>query len=104
MVEPTKRLHAQHVSLYVDIEEQVPGTVAIAAGAAQSAALEEGLYDVHVNQNCYVKVAPIANDVTAGTGYLQLANTVVTYLVRNQSKIGVIRDGADGTLRYHKVG
>jgi len=98
-----KRLHREQPC--VDIEEQAAATINIAAAATETTAgLEEGYYDVHVSQNAYVKIAPTANDVTAGTGYLQLANTVVTYVVREGSKIGCIRDAADGVLRYHRVG
>lgn len=104
MVAPLKQIHAQAVAQYIDIEGQAPGTVAFTGTAAQSAALEEGLYDVYVDQNCYVKIAPTADDVTTVTGYLHLAGEVLTYLVRPASKIGAIRQSADGTLRYQKVG
>lgn len=87
----------------VDIENNAQGQVAYTAAANQSAALPEGIYDVWSDVNCYIKVAPTANDVTIATGYLLLAGNVVPILVRQNSKIGAVGAGA-GTLSYHKVG
>lgn len=96
--------HGTFVSDRIDIEERSGDTLAFTAAADQTAALAEGLYDVSANQNCWIKVAPTANDVAANTGYRLIANNVITVLIRQGSKIGAIRDTADGSLWFHKVG
>lgn len=88
----------------VDIEGQAQANFAFTVAANQSAALNEGVYDVWSDQDCYVKIDSVAaNDVTTSTGYLLLANNVVPMTVREGSKIGAIRRTADGTLSFHKV-
>lgn len=100
---PFDRIHPHQVSQHVDLEDNASVDRTFTAAAAQTAALAEGLYDVIADQKCYLKVGPVANDVAAATGYPLLANTMITLIVRKGSKIGAIRDAADGTLRYHKV-
>lgn len=89
----------------VDIEGQAQGNFAYTAAAAQTGAgLNEGIYDVWSDQDCYVMIDSVdASVVTASTGYLLLANNVIPMVVREGSKIGAIRRTANGTLSYHKV-
>ncbi len=74
-----------------------------AAAAAQSAILEEGLYDIWCTSDVRLKVAPTANDVTATNGYLLRQNNTVTIKIRGGSRIGGFSTPG-GTLSYHKVG
>lgn len=78
-----------------------PLTTAITP-AAQTAAIDGGLYDLWCDASVYVKIAAIANDVTTSSGYLLRANTTIRVMIPDDSlKIGAI--GAIGTLSYHKV-
>lgn len=83
----------------------VPYTVA----AAQSAALEEGWYDVWSTTDCFIAVAQTATTVTSANGYLLRANNTVTVHVPGVQgsaggyKLGAIRSAVDGTLSGIKV-
>lgn len=77
--------------------------IALSTTAAQSAALDEGIYDVWSTVDTFIRVNPTANDVTAATGYLLRANVTVPLYVRSGSKIGGILSSGTGTLSYHRV-
>lgn len=94
--------HGVPVTEYVDLEGRVAATLAVSAVAAQTAVLDEGVYDIWCTVDAYVKVATTANDVTTANGYLIRANNTVPVLVRTGSRIGAIAGGA-GTLSYHMV-
>lgn len=86
----------------VDLEGRAQITsVAVSAVAAQSAALPEGVYDVWCDVDVFLKVDPVANNVTTATGYLLRANNTMAVLVRGNSKIGAITASGSGTLRAH---
>lgn len=99
-------VHPTFVTDAADIEGSAQGTVSSATSAAQSGALQEGIYDLWNTQDCYIKVAATANDVTAATGYfVKAAATIpVRIVVRANSKIGAIMASAVGSLAYHRVG
>ena len=100
-----KMLAQIHNSETVDIWGTLPGTVAISSTGADADDLPEGIYDVHTDTDCYVKIhATDASDVLTTTGYLLLAGTVVSFLVRNTHHLGAVTASASGTLRYQKVG
>lgn len=96
--------HARFVTDPVDIEVHTQANFAITAAAAQSSALDEGIYDLWTTTDCYVKVAPTANDVTTSTGYLLRAGSTVPFAIRKGSNIGAITSGAAGTISFHRVG
>ena len=96
--------HPQFVSDLIDLEGYAQGSVSSATNAAQSAALNEGVYDLWCDQDSYIKIATTANDVTSSTGYLLRANNTITCVVRTNSKIGAIMSATAGTLKYHQVG
>lgn len=91
------------VSDHADLFNNSQGTVSAATNAAQSSALNEGIYDVWADVDCYIKVHTTANDVTAATGYKLFANNTVPIRVRQDHKIGAILSSTAGTLSYHKV-
>lgn len=76
--------------------------LAVSAAAAQTAALSGGIYDVWCGIDAYIKVDPVANDVTTANGYLLRANNTVPMVVGDGDKIGAIA-GAAGTLSVHRV-
>jgi hypothetical protein len=87
------------------LQGHAQGTVSLTTTAAQSSALEEGLYDLWTSADCYIKVATTANDVTTGNGYLLRSSvTLPSVLIRTGDKIGGIVASGTGTLSYHKVG
>ncbi len=94
--------HGLEVHSAVDISGFSAVALTVAATAAQTAALPEGLYDVWCDVAIFIKVAAVANDVTAINGYLVRANTTKSVFVREGHKIGAI--GSAGTMYYHKVG
>jgi hypothetical protein len=95
--------HGTRIDDSIDIEGYAAVTLAVSAAAAQTALLEEGVYDVWCTVDVFIKVAATANDVTAANGYLIRQNNTVAVYVRDQSRIGAIAGGA-GTLSYHKTG
>lgn len=88
----------------LDLEGNAAATLALSTSAAQTAALGEGAYEVWCDADCFLKVAPTANDVTTSNGFLLKANTPRTLMVRGNSKIGGIVSTGTPTLRYHRVG
>lgn len=76
--------------------------LAVSAVAAQTAALDGGIYDIWCDVNVWLKIDTVANDVTTSTGYLLRANTTVPFAVSDGEKIGAIA-GAAGTLSAHRV-
>lgn len=78
-------------------------TLAVSAVAAQTAALERGLFDVWVDADTHIKVGPIADDVTTSTGYKVYAGNTITLAIGAGDKIGAIAAGAT-SLHYHRVG
>lgn len=76
--------------------------LAVSAAAAQTAALPGGVYDVWCGIDAFIKVGPVANDVTTANGYLLRANNTIPVVVGDNDKIGAIA-GAAGTLSLHKV-
>ena len=90
-------------SLAVILQGNSAVTLAVSAAAAQTAALNQGVYDVWCTVDAYVKVATIANDVTAANGYLIRVGYTVPLVVGDTDKIGAIA-GSAGTLSYHRVG
>lgn len=87
----------------IDLFNRAAATLAVSAAAAQTPALEDGEYDVWCSADVYLKVNPVANNVTTANGYLLRANNTLPLSVRAGHKIGAIAGGA-GTLSYHKVG
>ena len=90
-------------ALAIVLTDNAQGTpLSVSGTAAQTAALNGGLYDIWCDVDVYLKVATTANDVTTSTGYLLRANNTIALLLPNDlEKIGAI--GGVGTLRYHKV-
>lgn len=78
-------------------------TLAVSAVAAQTAALERGLFDVWVDADTHIKVGPVADDVTVATGYKLFAGNTITLVIGAGDKIGAIAAGATN-LHYHRVG
>lgn len=79
------------------------GNLGVSGSAAQTSAFtEDGYYDIWSDVDVYVKIAPVANTVTTGNGYLIRANTTIpNVMILKDDRIGAI--GGSGTLRYHKV-
>jgi len=96
--------HPAAISDVVDLEGNARVNISTSSTGAQSAALEEGIYDVWSDVDCYLKVATTANDVTTSNGYLLRANNTIPVFVRRNSKIGVILASGTGTLSYHLIG
>lgn len=92
-------------ALAIVLSGNTQGTpLSVSGAAAQTAALDGGLYDIWSDVDVYLKVATIANDVTTATGYLLRANNTVALLIpQDLEKIGGITAGGSGTLSYHKV-
>lgn len=90
----------------VDLKGHAQGTVlSITGTAAQTAAFSlDGIYDVWSTVDCWLKVDPTANDVTALTGYLLRANQTVAVMIRALDKLGAITGGGSGSLSFHKIG
>lgn len=88
----------------VDIYGYARVDVSTSTTAAQSAALEEGIYDIWAGVDTYIKVHTTANDVTTSNGYLLRANNTMPIYVRGNHKIGGILASGTGTLSYHRVG
>ena len=76
--------------------------LAVSAAAAQTAALSGGIYDVWCDVAAFIKVNPVANNVTVANGYLLRANNTIPVVVGDGDRIGAIAGGA-GTLSAHKV-
>lgn len=92
-------------AVVIDIEGNTAATLSISGSAADVDDLAEGVYDIHSDVDCYVKVhATDASDVATSDGYLLLAGNVVSVLIRPDSHLGAITGGGSGTLRYQKVG
>lgn len=87
---------------FLDLEERAAATLAVSAAAAQTATLDEGIYDIWCTVDVYIRIAPVATGVTVANGYLIRAGNSVPVLVRAGSRIGAIAAGA-GTLSYHMV-
>lgn len=96
--------HPEFVTDPVDIEGYEAGTVSLSTTAAASAALEEGIYDVWADVDCYIRLSAAPTAVTTSNGYLMRVGNTMPYLVKNGSKIGAIVASGTGTLKYHKVG
>lgn len=89
--------------MQINIRGNAAGTLTISGTAAQTAALDGGMYDVWATEDVYIKTAGTADDVTAANGYLiRLGETLAGLVVQEGDKIGAIA-GAAGTLSYHKV-
>ncbi len=93
-----------YVSDIADIRGHQQHTLALTTAAAQTAALEEGIYDVLSDADCFIKVWPTANDVTTSTGYFLKASNVITIRVLKDDKIGGIVASSTATFSYHRVG
>lgn len=80
------------------------GGLAVSTTVAQTDVLAEGIYDLWADIDCYIKIAPTANDVTTNNGYLLRANNTVAFDVRSAERIGGIVASGTGTLSFHRVG
>ena len=94
---------ARHVADFVDIENDSQGQVSTSTTGAQSAVLSEGIYDIWVAVDTYIKIASTASDVTTSTGYLLRANQTIPFFVSTGNRIGAILAASTDTLRYHRV-
>lgn len=98
--------HGEKVFDPVDPEGNAQARLALTVAAAQTSALNEGVYDVWCTVDCYIKVDPV--DATASlttlTGYLIKAGNVVPVVIRQGSMLGGIVGAGTGTLSYHRVG
>ena len=90
-------------ALAVILQGNAAVTLAVSAVAAQTAALTFGIYDVWCTVDVYIKVNPIANDVTVANGYLIRTGTTVPVVIGDADKLGAIAGGA-GTLSFHRIG
>lgn len=103
MTSPLVFEHGTAVTDHIDIEGNAQAQLSLSTTAAQTAALTEGIYDIWCDVDCYIKVAPTADDVTTSTGYLLRADNTVPLIVRKDSKIGGIVASGTATFSYHKV-
>lgn len=87
----------------INIEGSPSQSLSVSTSAVQSDTLERGIYDVYCDVDVFIKVDEIANDVTIINGYKIFTGNVVPVNVQNGRRIGAIA-GADGTLRFQKVG
>ena len=96
--------YSPHGEMVVALQGNQQGSLSISGSAAQTSAFtQEGYYDIWTDVDTYIKIAPVADDVTTGTGYLIFANTMIPNVaIFVGDKIGAIAGGS-GTLRYHKV-
>lgn len=80
-------------------------TLSVSSTAAQTAALDAGVYDVWCDDcDVYLKIAATANAVTTSTGYkLATGSMVSLYVPSGGYKLGGITAGVSGTLRYHRT-
>lgn len=80
--------------------------VSISNVAAQTGALEGGVYEIYVTCNCRIKVDPSdASNVTPTSGAVGLGGNTFRDTVPHGGKIGVIAETAllTGTMEYHWV-
>lgn len=76
--------------------------IATSTTAAETAALQGGVYDVSCTVDCFIRVGVNTPALTQANGYPIYANNVVPVLVWDGDTIGVISATA-GTFRAHKV-
>lgn len=88
----------------LDIKGFSATALSISAVAAQTAALNKGVYEIWADVDCYIKVATTADDVTAADGYKLFAGNSVPILIGQGDKIGAITGGASSELHYHRIG
>jgi len=87
----------------INIEGRSQKSFTYTATAGQSPVLEPGVYAVWSDVNCFIKVAPTANDVTIATGFPIFAGApIMPVLVPDPAKIGAVGAGA-GTLYFHQI-
>ena len=93
-----------HGDMGMVLQGNSQGALSISGSAAETSAFTEaGYFDLWSDVDTWIKIAPVASDVTSGNGYLIRANTTYpNIMVLVGDKIGAIAGGA-GTLRYHKV-
>jgi len=90
-------------ALGVNLKGNSQGSLSVSGSAAQTSAIAvSGMYDVWCDIDVYLKVGPVANDVTTSSGYLLRANTTIPIKLDDGDRIGGI-SGGSGTLRFHKV-
>lgn len=80
--------------------------VIISNTAAQTGALEGGVYEIYVTCNCRIKIDPSnALDVTSTSGAVGLGGNTFRDTVPKGGKIGVIAESAllTGKMEYHWV-
>ena len=98
------KLHARETVDFLDIYTFSQATLAISAVAAQTAALDEGIYDVWCNEaEVFVRIDATATGVTTGNGYPIKIGNVLSFQIRPNHRIGAILASGSGTLRYHRV-
>lgn len=88
------------------VGHQQGAQVSISNVAAQTGALEGGVYEIYVTCNARIKIDPSdASGVTALTGALALGGNSFFDQVPQGGKIGVIAESAllTGTMEYHWV-
>lgn len=88
---------------FVAIEGHNKSSLVVSTSAAQTPALQKGIYDVWADVDVWIKVGIDASNVTSSNGYKIFAGNVVPVQVDSGRKIGAIAGGA-GNLSYHRVG
>lgn len=99
--------HPERVVDVIDIFGSAQVSIDFTNVGDETGPLPEGYYDIWSNENCFIKDVESTGDatnVTADSGYIIFAGNPVNIRIRDQHKIGVIRDSVNGKLRLHKVG
>lgn len=96
--------HGMFVTDSIDLFDKTRTDVSLTTTAAQSAALDEGVYDIWTTADTYIRIATDASGVTTANGYLLRANNTIPVFVRQNHKIGGILASGTGTLSIHEVG
>lgn len=93
-----------HGDMGTVLQGNTQGTLSVSASAAQTSAFSEpGYYDIWCDVAAFIKIGPVANDVTTSSGYPVFVNEILpNVMIMAGDKIGAIST-VSGTLRYHKV-
>ena len=95
----------QAVTDGVDLFNRTRTDIAATTTFAESAALEEGIYDVWCDTaDIFTGVGTTNASLTTSNGYKVKSGNVVSHYVRKDHKIGVILAAGTATVSYHKVG
>ncbi|QOJ19491.1 MAG: hypothetical protein HRU77_01535 [Gammaproteobacteria bacterium] len=92
----------------LDIVDHDPGTLSISSSAAQSPALEMGVYQISVDCDCRIRIGAVDPQTGLNTtkGIFFKKGRSDLFSVGHQYKIAVIAaaGATTGTLEYHWVG